>query len=103
MSPNASVDRHSPADGHDGAKAATARVAGMACVAALTLLTGFLIVTGPTIRAAAERQEAEQIELEDKIHCRNLGIGSDRFAACAGALADIRKLHDARLNERARL
>src|SRR5262245_24058952 len=106
MSINANVSAgwNSPVAGHEVGKVVRVvarRVAAGAYAAGIAFLVGFLIINGPAMRAAAERHEADQIDLENKVYCQKLGMdyGTDRFAACAGHLAEVRRLHGDRLSE----
>jgi hypothetical protein len=49
----------------------------------------------PAMRERAEQLKAEQIDQENRALCERLGMpaGSERFAACAGVLSDVRKRH----------
>jgi hypothetical protein len=104
MSTSKSAGRHWPAVSTSTAKSIVPRVAAAAYVTAIAAVIGYLIVNGPAMRAAAERQEAQQIDLEDRTYCQKLGMnyGTDLFATCATTLAEIRRLHGVRLNEQAR-
>jgi hypothetical protein len=57
------------------------------------------LLYGPEMRARAEQLKAEQIDQENRALCEKLGMphGSDRLAACAGILSEVRRLHEERL------
>ena len=51
------------------------------------------VLPSPAMRAKAEQLKAEQIDQENRTLCEKIGMpsGSERFAACAGVLSDVRK------------
>ena len=58
----------------------------------LVAFCALLAVNGPQLRAAAEAQEAQIVEAENKAVCSKLGIGlnTSRYAEYAAGLAEIR-------------
>lgn len=108
MSANVSAGWHAAAGhNHDAARIARTvvpRLAAGAYAAGIAIVVGLLIVNGPAMRAAADRHDAEQIDRENRVYCERFGMahGTERFAACAGDLAEIRRLHTERINESAR-
>lgn len=68
--------------------------------ATLIALIVSMIVYGPALRAAAERQEAEEIAQENRFFCEKFGMdrGTEALTACAGHLREIRRREKERLN-----
>jgi hypothetical protein len=59
----------------------------------------YTIINGPQMRAAMERQLAEEIEGENLAFCTKFGItpGTDAFVGCANDLTHVRRQHEQRL------
>ena len=59
----------------------------------------FIVINGPSVRAAIESQRIEGIKQEDQEHCTRLGMppGTESFGACRNELAIIRQRHDERI------
>jgi hypothetical protein len=51
------------------------------------------VLPSPAMRAKAEQLKAEQIDQENRTLCEKIGMlpGSERFAACASVLSEVRK------------
>jgi hypothetical protein len=61
----------------------------------LLVVCGFLVIDGPRLRAAAEAQETQIVEAENKAFCSKFGAGPEtaRYAQCASELTQIRARH----------
>jgi hypothetical protein len=55
------------------------------------------------MRERAERLQAEQINRDNRALCEKLGMpqGSERFAACADVLSEVRRLEAERISREA--
>jgi flagellar biosynthesis/type III secretory pathway M-ring protein FliF/YscJ len=64
----------------------------LVAVAAVVMIVA-AILPSPAMRQRAEQLKAEQIDQENRSLCERLGMprGSERFAACAGALSEARQ------------
>jgi LmbE family N-acetylglucosaminyl deacetylase len=68
-------------------------------VGVLCWMLTYTIINGPQMRAATERQLAEERERENRAFCAKLGItpGTDAFVGCANDLTHVRRQHEQRL------
>jgi hypothetical protein len=68
-------------------------------VGVLCWMLTYTIINGPQMRAARERQLAEEIERENLAFCTKFGItpGTDAFVGCANDLTHVRRQHEQRL------
>jgi hypothetical protein len=71
----------------------------IALAAAVAAFAVHAVVYAPSMWRAAERLKAEQIAQEDRMFCEKFRMppDSDSFAACAGYLREIRRLHGERI------
>jgi len=81
-------------------KTIVSRAAAAVYVGVLAVVVIWLIINGPGMREAAERQRTELIDQENTLFCEKFGMarGTDNFAKCAVYLDDIRKRQTDRLN-----
>jgi hypothetical protein len=77
---------------------------GTTAVALLALCLAYIVVVwifyGADMRAAAERQKTAIVAAENLTFCNKLGLnaGTGAFSICAEGLAEIRRLHEERVN-----
>jgi hypothetical protein len=59
----------------------------------------YILINGPSVRAAIESQRIEEIKQDDQEHCAKLGMppGTEAFATCGHELAGVRQRHDERI------
>jgi hypothetical protein len=65
----------------------------------MTAALGYVVINGPEMRAAGERQKTEAIARENGVFCQKFGAGPETslYAACADALMQVRRKHEERI------